>query len=56
MKAILRPIRLAMLKAAIRLCERNGLAVVQIKKAAGATYLVGRNGEYARFDKQRPKS
>lgn len=51
MKAILKPIRLAMLKPAIRTIERAGLAVVQVRHADNAVYLVSRNGEYVRFDK-----
>ena len=51
MKAILKPIRLAMLKLAIRTIERAGLAVVQVRHADNAVYLVSRNGEYVRFDK-----
>lgn len=49
--AVLKPIRLAILKAAIRIIERAGLAVVQVRRGENAVYLVGRNGEYVHFDK-----
>lgn len=51
MKTILKPIRLALLKLAIRTVERAGLAVVQVRHAGDAVYLVSRKGEYVRFDK-----
>jgi hypothetical protein len=51
MKAILKPIRLALLKLAIRTIERAGLAVVQVRQADDAVYLVSRRGEYVRFNK-----
>ena len=51
MKFILKPIRLAILKAAIRTIERAGLAVVQVKRGDDAVYLIARNGQYVRFDK-----
>lgn len=46
-----RPLRLFVLKRSIRFCELNGLAVVQVKRVAGTTYLVARSGTYARIDK-----
>lgn len=49
--AILKRIRLALLKRAIRRVERAGLAVVQVRRADSAVYLVSRNGEYVRFDR-----
>ncbi len=51
MKTILKPIRLALLKLAIRTVERAGLAVVQVRTADDAVYLVSRRGEYVRFNK-----
>lgn len=50
--AVLKPIRLAILKAAIRIVERAGLSVVQIKRMTDkSVYLVARNGEYMRLQK-----
>lgn len=51
MKHLLKPIRLAILKLAIRVIERAGLAVVQVRTADDAIYLVSRRGEYVRFNK-----
>lgn len=50
-QAILKRIKLAMLKRAIKTVERAGLAVVQVKKGDGCVYLVGSRGTYVRFDK-----
>lgn len=50
---ILKHIRLALLKRAIRTIERAGLAVVQVKTADDAVYLITRKGTYVRYDKVR---
>lgn len=50
-RALLKHARLALLRFAIRTVERAGLAVVQLKRTGNATYLVGSNGSYVRFDK-----
>ena len=49
--SILKRIRLAPLRLAIKTVERAGLAVVQVRKGEGAVYLVAANGQYVRFDK-----
>ena len=49
--AILKQIRLAILKRAIRRVESAGLAVVQVRRTENAVYLVGSNGAYVRYDK-----
>lgn len=48
---ILKRIRHAFIKQAIRIVEKSGLSVVQIKRGNGAVYLIARNGQYVRFDK-----
>jgi hypothetical protein len=50
-QAILKHIRLALLRWAIAIVERAGLAVVQVRKGEGAVYLIAGNGQYVRFDK-----
>lgn len=51
LKGIFRPVRLAILKAAIRIVERAGLAVVQVKTTDDAVYLISRRGTYVRYEK-----
>ena len=53
-RAILKHTRTALLRLSIRTVERAGLVVVQLKRAGNATYLVGSNGFYVRFDKVKP--
>ena len=53
-KVVMKRVRLALLRFAIRVVERAGLAVVQLKRTGNATYLVGSNGSYVRFDKVKP--
>ena len=50
-KVMIKRLRLARLKKAIAICERAGLAVVQLKHTDNAVYLVGSKGTYVRFDK-----
>lgn len=49
--AILKRIRLFWLKRAIRLVEKSGLAVLQVKRDEGAMYIIAGNGTYVRYDK-----
>lgn len=51
LKGIFRPVRLAILKGAIRIVERAGLAVVQVKTTDDAVYLISRRGTYVRYEK-----
>lgn len=49
--ALMKAIRLAILRKAIRIVEKAGLAVVKIQRGEGCCYVVGSNGMYVRYDK-----
>lgn len=50
-KSTINAVRMWRLNRACRFIERFGLAVVKVRRTDGATYLVGRHGEYVRYDK-----
>ena len=52
--AVVKAAKLAVLKRAIRIIERAGLAVVAVKRGEGCVYLVSAKGTYVRFDKVKP--
>ena len=51
--AVLKHVRLLLLKWAIGIVERAGLAVVRIKIKGNCAYLIAANGTYVRFDKEK---
>lgn len=51
LRRAIRSVRMWRLNRACRFIERFGLAVVKVRKTEGAVYLVGRSGEYVRYDK-----
>lgn len=56
LSAATKPLRLAILRLAIRVVEKSGLAVVQVKRSDGAVYMIGATGSYVRFDKVKQKA
>lgn len=49
--ALVKAVRLAILKRAVRIVEKAGLAVVKIQRGQGCCYVVAGNGSYVRYDK-----
>lgn len=52
-QALSNKVRVFFLRRAIRRVEQAGLAVVQIKRTPGAIYIIGSNGTYVRYDKEK---